>query len=144
MCSPMSLISKWKGPLLPSMREMDIPTTPASRGTKDCLSWIRPREPRKNLLQGIFTYLMIEMSFYKIKVKKELTASRVPPACTMDNANGHSTKCQNLFSPVINRENEFKYVQLSTFRLIMYFLPSPLMFMVRWVYSTQWSISFSC
>ena len=87
---------------------------------------------------------MIEMSFYKIKVKKELTASRVPPACTMDNANGHSTKCQNLFSPVINCENEFKYVQLSTFRLIMYFLPSPLMFMVRWVYSTQWSISFSC
>ena len=34
-------------------------------------------------------------------------------------------------------------VQHSTFRLIMYFLPSPLMFIVRWVYSTQWSISFS-
>ena len=66
----MSLISKWKGPLLPSMREMDIPTTPASRGTKDCLSWIRPREPRKNLLQGIFTYLM--MSYNKIEVRRNL------------------------------------------------------------------------
>ena len=99
----MSLISKWKGPVLPSMREMDMPTTPASRGTKDCLSWIRPREPRKNLLHGIFTYLVIERAWSDFYEKKELTASMVHHACTMDNATGHSTKCQNLFSPVITK-----------------------------------------
>ena len=77
--------------------------------------------------------------------KNELTASRVLLACTMDNATGHSTKYQNLFSPIIiiKYENVPQCNFLHTFRLIMYFLPSPLMFMVRWVYSTQWSISFS-
>ena len=150
----MSLISKWKGPVLPSMREMDMPTTPASSGTRDCLSWIRPREPRKNLLHGIFTYLVIKSYvfarhtqdnfscfFFNNILNQELTASRVLLVWTKDNANDHSTKCQSLFSPV--SQLACVSVQHSTFRLIMYFLPSPLMFIVRWVYSTQWSISFS-
>ena len=44
----------------------------------------------------------------KLLACKQLTASRVLRGCTMDNAIGHSTKCQNLSSPVIDYEKVFQ------------------------------------
>ena len=105
--------------------------------------WICSMESSHTCEEDASTILKILPSRqYDIDKPEELTASKVLLWYIMDNASDRSIECQSLSWP---RRQTLKSSgkKFNTLRLIMYFRPSPLMFMVRCVYSTQWSISFS-